>query len=134
MRLTLQTIVEKRQRRARGRAATPLLPLALDAAAVAEAEEVPAGCPTPAEIRERCSEIQATWTDAERRKRESWSTRPWTVPGADRHTSSEGLCTFEVQDALKRCRRSMKSPERLLDEGIRKMCSALRRAFNIWQY
>ncbi len=46
--------------------------------------------PTPEEIRERCLEIQAEWTEDERRKRVVGSERPtWMVPRAARPEAAE---------------------------------------------
>lgn len=36
--------------------------------------------PTPEQIRERCREIRAEWSDSTRRRRAGRVQRPWTVP------------------------------------------------------
>lgn len=130
MRLTLQTIVEKRQRRARQRAETPSFPLALPEGEI----DVPRGCPTPEEIRERCLVIQAEWSEAERRKRGAWSVKRWNVPGADRFQESKAIDCGEVYAALAKVRRSMKSPGQLLNEGIHRMAKKLSIEFGVWRW
>lgn len=52
---------------------------------------VPEGEPTPAEIRARCEAIQATWSDTQRRARQSWGDFNWTVPASTVDVPPEDL-------------------------------------------
>ena len=52
-----------------------------------ETEDVPAGAPTPDEIRAACQEMQATWDDEEYRRRAgalTWDDRPVVIRGTER--------------------------------------------------
>lgn len=129
MRLTPEVIIRKR-RAARGRPATPSFPLAMPEGEV----DVPADCPSPAEIRQRCLEIQAEWSDAEREKRGAWGVTPWTVPGAERQPPYNGATQPEFRAAIRRCKRSMMTPGDLLNQGIHRMAIKLKEEFDIWRY
>lgn len=43
-------------------------------------DDVGTYCPTPAEIREHCREIQSRWGTREERLRRVWTASPWLPP------------------------------------------------------